>query len=374
MEAIGTLAGGIAHDFNNILSAIIGYSEMALNNLPRGSRPEQHVREILTAGTRAKALTAQILAFSRKRKGERKPVRVGPILTDAMRLIRATLPSTVELRHTVTDPSIVVLADSTQLHEVAMNLCTNAWQAMPKGGVLELGLDRVDTDEPLILARSTLPPGRYARIWVADNGLGIEPETLDRIFDPFFTTKSAQGTGLGLSVVYGIVTRHGGGIDVHSLPEAGTRFDVYIPLCDDQQPVENEDVQVIRRGRGQTILLVDDEPTLVTLGEEMLADLAYEPVGYNSSPAALAAFRENPDRFDLVILDQMMPRMTGTELAEQIARIRPDIPIVLMTGYDDPARDGPAGAARIRRILLKPLSLQEISSCLSQMLPDAPAA
>jgi signal transduction histidine kinase/CheY-like chemotaxis protein len=371
MEAIGTLAGGIAHDFNNILSAIIGYSELALGNLPEDSRPAGHVREILTAGTRAKALTSQILAFSRRREGERKPVRLLPILTDAMRLIRASVASTVELRSTVTDPSLVVLADSTQLHQVAMNLCTNAWQAMPHGGVLELGLDRVDAKEPLVLGKSTLPAGHYARMWVADSGHGIEPKAIDRIFDPFFTTKNAQGTGLGLSVVYGIVARHGGGIDVHSVPSKGTRFDVYIPLSD-QPAIESENVAALRRGRGQTIMLVDDEETLVTLGEEMLADLAYEPVGYSRATTALAAFRDNPHRFDLVILDQMMPQMTGTELAEEIARIRSDIPIVLLTGYEDAALEGRVGVERIRRILLKPLAREELASCLAQMLPDAP--
>jgi CheY-like chemotaxis protein len=223
----------------------------------------------------------------------------------------------------------------------------------------------------LALRKSTLPPGRYARIWVADNGHGIDPDAIDRIFDPFFTTKNAQGTGLGLSVVYGIVARHGGGIDVHSAPGKGTRFDVYIPLCD-QPAAESENAAAPRRGRGQTILLVDDEKSLVTLGEEMLADLAYEPVGYNSATAALDAFRDNPHRFDLVILDQMMPHMTGTDLAEEIAHLRPDIPIILLTGYEDAALDGRIGVDRIRRILLKPLSLEELGSCLAQMLPDAP--
>ncbi len=299
LEAIGTLAGGIAHEFNNILAAILGYGEMA-----------QH---------------------------ERVPVHVQSVVNEALEQITASLPAGITLQRELAAGDAAVLGDPTQVHQVALNLCANAVQAMPHGGTLTVAVHNVVLREPLLVTTSRLQAGSYLRLVVGDSGVGIAPRVLERIFDPFFTTKEiGVGTGLGLSLVHGIVTDLGGGISVQSRLGSGTTLTVYLPWSACVAPVAAV-APPLAHGAGETVLLVDDEDSLVQLGEEMMAQLGYEPVGFASSLAALESLRATPARFDLVLTDEAMPEMTGSELAREIRKIRPDIPIVLMSGYVTPA-------------------------------------
>ena len=334
LEAIGTLAGGIAHDFNNILAAILGYGEMAQKDCAEGSAQRRHIDAAISAALRAKSLVERILAFSRSGMGERVPVHVQSVVVEALEQLAASLPPAVQLEQDLEAGDAAVLGDPTQVHQVVMNLCANAVQAMRAGGTLSVMLDHALAEAPCV-STTQLAPGAYVALAVRDTGTGIAPQVLERIFDPFFTTKEVGvGTGLGLSLVHGIVTDLGGGIDVHSRVGAGSTFTVYLPWHGSAQAAEAVH-EAMAGGGGETVLLVDDEEALVRLGEEMIAELGYEPVGFTSSAAALEAFRE-PERFDAVLSDEAMPDMTGSELAREIRGIRPDIPIVLMSGYVTP--------------------------------------
>ena len=262
--------------------------------------------------------------------------------------------------------------DPTELQQVVMNLCANAAQAMDGRGVLRVGLDTISPRRTLGLSHGSLPAGRYVRLKVRDSGHGIDPATMERIFEPFFTTKEAgQGTGLGLSTVHGIVSAHGGAINVKSRPGKGTTFEVYFPRSEQEAPEEEPAHAPDRKGHGETVLIVDDDKPLVLLGEEMLAALGYEPVGFDQSRAALAAFRADPARFDLVLTDEVMPDMTGAELAGAIHDIRPDVPIVLMTGYDGKLRPDRRRSSGVREVLKKPLLSRSLADCLSRQLAGA---
>jgi PAS domain S-box-containing protein len=367
LEAMGTLAGGIAHDFNNILSAILGYGEMAQKDAPEGSAQRRHIDASLSAGMRAKSLVERILAFSRSGMGERAPVHVQSVVEEALNLLAASLPPHVRLDRDLNAGDAAVLGDPTQIHQVVMNLCTNAVQAMNAMGRLTVSLDLVDKFETMA-ATSALPGGSYVRLAVRDTGHGIAPDVMERIFDPFFTTKGVGvGTGLGLSLVHGIVTDLGGGIDVESPAGQGTVFTVYLPRCGTVAASERID-EAVPNGSGETILLVDDEEPLVRLGEEMVALLGYEPVGFTASTEALQAFRRSPERFHAVLSDEAMPGMTGSELAREIRVIRPDIPIVLMSGYVSPALLARARELEVADVLAKPLVARDIARGLHNAL------
>jgi signal transduction histidine kinase/ActR/RegA family two-component response regulator len=369
MEALGTLAGGIAHDFNNILAAILGYAEMALGRLRQDSREWRHVQEVRKAGERARDIVDRILAFSRRTEHRRRPVRMRPLLEETAGLLEASLPATVTLRTALPDADAVVLGEPGRLQQVVMNLCTNAAQAMAGNGVIDLGLDRVALDAGRTLSHGALAPGRYVRLTVRDRGHGIDPATLERIFEPFFTTKAVgAGTGLGLAMVHGIVADHGGAMHVHSSPGAGSSFEAYFPQTDVPPADDDRSEEPLPLGEGETVLLVDDERPLVLLGEEMLASIGYEPVGFDQSPAALAAFRADPDRFDLVLTDELMPEMTGTELATALHEVRPDLPIILMTGHGGRVDAREARAVGVREVLKKPLLCADLARGLARHL------
>jgi signal transduction histidine kinase/CheY-like chemotaxis protein len=369
MEALGTLAGGIAHDFNNILAAILGYAEMALGRLRRDSREWQHVQEVRKAGERARDIVDRILAFSRRSEHRQRPVRMRPLLEETAGLLEASLPSTVTLRTSLPDADAIVLGEPSRLQQVVMNLCTNAAQAMAGQGVIDVALDLVELDTARTLSHGALAPGRYVRLTVRDNGHGMDAATLERIFEPFFTTKAVgTGTGLGLAMVHGIVSDHGGAMNVRSSPGAGSSFEAYFRQAEALPAEDDSSGAPLPLGQGEAILLVDDERPLVLLGEEMLASIGYEPVGFDESSAALAAFRADPDRFDLVLTDELMPEMTGTELATALHEIRPDLPIILMTGHGGRVGPRELHATGIREVLKKPLLSADLAKGLARHL------
>ena len=369
LEAVGTLAGGIAHEFNNILGAILGHAEMALSPRAGAAAVRRHVEQIMTAGERARGVVDQVLTFSRRSEPRHHPFAVQAVAAEAIDLLRVSLPATLDLRMTLRAPDARMRGDPAQLQQVLMNLCANATHATEGRGTVDIALDTVAVASDRALSHGSLSPGRYVRLSVADNGHGMDAPTLQRIFEPFFTTKEAgRGTGLGLPTVHGVVAAHHGAIDVQSAPGAGTRFEIYFPQIDDRAGEEGARDAALRRGEGETILLIDDERDLVRLGEEMLAELGFEPVGFDDSALALAAFRVDPQRFDLVLTDEVMPTMTGTELAAAMHRLRPDLPVVLMTGYAGPAQIDHVDDAGIREVIRKPLLSANVAACLARHL------
>jgi PAS domain S-box-containing protein len=371
MEAIGTLAGGIAHDFNNILGAILGYGELAQRKAGEGSAIRDPLDQVMQAGNRGKRLVEHILAFSRSGVGERVPVHVQSVVEETLEILTASLTGGVRLEKTLRGADAAVVGDATQLHQVTMNLCTNAVQAMPEGGVLTVTLDRVEIADRRMLSHGTLPPGAYVRLQVSDTGSGIPPTVLERIFDPFFTTKGVgEGTGLGLSLVHGIVADFGGAIDVSTREGAGTTFAVWLPASGETAAPLADAAGALPHGNGEAVMVVDDERPLVALAEETLAELGYDPAGFDSSLAALAAFRAEPQRYDLVLTDETMPELTGTELAREIRQLRADVPIVLMSGYSGPHLTERAHAAGVCDILRKPLVGRDIAESLARALPE----
>ena len=376
MEAIGTLAGGIAHDFNNILTAILGYTELALEDLRPESPAGRYLQEVRKAGVRAKTLVQQILTFSRRTDQARRPVQLPLLIEEALALLRASLPSTIEMGHELAPDVGPVLADPTQLHQVLLNLCANAAHAMREtGGRLVVRLAAVEvapTAPP-----SDLAPGAYACLTVSDTGQGMAPEVLERIFEPFFTTKApGEGTGMGLALVHGIVTNHGGVVRVSSVVGQGTTFTVYLPRSAAGGGAAGAaapggaagEGAAAGAGRGRRVLLVDDEEALVSLGEAMLRRLGYEVVVCTSSAEALAVFRAAPQRFDLVITDQTMPHLTGEGLAQAVRRLRPEMPIILCTGFSHVMHAERARELGIDAFVLKPLAMQELAQTIAQVL------
>jgi PAS domain S-box-containing protein len=373
MEAVGTLAGGIAHDFNNILGAILGYGELAHQHAQEGSALRRYVDNVMHAAGRAKALVDRILGFSRSGLGEREPVNVQAVVEETLELLQASLPATIRLETRLDAGDAAVIGDATNLHQVAMNLCTNAVQAMPRGGALSVSLERVEASERRVHLRGkALPPGPYVRLVVSDTGSGIPPHVFERMFDPFFTTKSVgEGTGLGLSLVHGIVTDLGGAIDVNTRLNEGTSFEIWLPVAGETGRPETEAVREVPHGAGETVMIVDDEPLLVSLTEELLAGLGYEPAGFASSRAALQAFRANPQRFDLILTDEAMPDLIGTELAREVRLVRPSIPIILMSGHGGAPLATRAAAIGIDAVLHKPLQRHDLAESLARVLRDS---
>ena len=369
MEAIGTLAGGIAHDFNNILMAMLGYADMAKYDVPDDSTAGVSLKEVFKAGARAKDLVKQILAFSRQGEQERKPIQIHPVVKEALKLLRASLPSTIEIRQNIDTSCGTVVADPTQIHQVLMNLCTNAYHAMrEKGGVLDVNLNVVEVDAVLARTYPDLREGSYIRLTVSDTGCGMDRATQERIFEPFYTTKAVgEGTGMGLATVHGIVTSHGGVITLYSELGKGSVFHVYLPRLEDEVAVEVSETEEIPIGK-ESILLVDDEEQLVHMEQQMLERLGYHVTSRVSSLEALEAFRAMPDKFDLVITDQTMPNLTGVELAEELMRIQPDIPIVLVTGFSEVITPEKAKQMGIRKYLMKPITIFELGKAIRQVL------
>ncbi|HYS13419.1 MAG TPA: PAS domain-containing protein, partial [Burkholderiaceae bacterium] len=368
LEAMGTLAGGVAHDFNNILAAILGYGEMVQKEAGDNTALRRHIDAAMSAGMRAKALVERILAFSRSGMGEQVPVHVQSVVSEVLEVVAGSLPSGIRIEQTLAAGNAGVMGDPTQLHQVVMNLCANAVQAIKGEGTVTVSVDTVELNSMHVVTTCTLPGGPYVRLCVGDTGSGIDPNVIDRIFDPFFTTKEVGvGTGLGLSLAHGIVADLGGGINVENRPGAGAVFTVYVPWqCSVATPEKVDEAVIV--GSGETILLVDDEEALVRLGEEMVAELGYDAVGLSSSKEALELFRAEPERFDVVLSDEAMPGLTGSELTIEIRKIRPNIPVVLMSGYVTPALSARAQDAGVVDVLAKPLVSREIARSLANAL------
>jgi len=369
MEAIGRLAGGIAHDFNNILGAILGYGELVQDNLAEGNTVRRYIDQVMLAGARGKGLVDRILAFSRSGVNERLPLQVQSVVEETLELLTPSLPPNVRLERRLDAAETTVLGDATQLHQVVMNLCTNAVQAMGSGGVLTVAIERAVLGERRLLSHGTLGAGSYVRLAVGDTGGGISPAVLDRMFEPFFTTKRVgDGTGLGLALVHGIVADFGGAIDVTTPMGIGTTFTTWLPALGEMRSPAVEPAGEPPRGRGETVMIVDDEPALVALAEETLTELGYGAVAFDSGVLALQAFRAEPERFDLVLTDETMPGLTGTELAREINQLRPEIPIVIMSGYSDMPLRERAEAAGVAAVLGKPLVRRNIAEALARAL------
>jgi signal transduction histidine kinase len=374
MEAIGTLAGGIAHDFNNIIGIISGFSEIALTAAPpdTSTRFKDCIKEVFNAAGRAKDLVNQILTFSRKGAIIRKPLQISLVIKEALKMLRASLPSTIELKQNIPNDLPPVIADPTQIYQILMNLCTNAGHALrDNGGILEVSLGLIHFGPGEILPHPDLSEGAYQKLTVRDTGHGMTREVIERIFEPFYTTKGpGEGTGMGLSVVHGIVKGHEGVILVQSEPGKGTSFDIFLPsMASDLEP---EIFQDTRPESGiEHILLVDDEASLTDLGVQMLSSYGYHVSTAANGLDALAVFKKDPEDFDLVITDMTMPKMTGLDLSHNIRQLREDIPIILCTGYTETVRMETAKAIGIRKLVNKPILWNELAGVIRKII-DSP--
>ncbi len=371
MEAIGTLAGGIAHDFNNILSGIMGYAQLGMLESDRESDNYRWLQGVQEACDRASELVRQILTFSRQGEQERTPIQIHLIVKEALKLLRATLPLNIDIVEKISSDADVILADSTQIHQLVMNLCTNAYHSMlDQGGTLEIILQPQDLNPGIQAQQLDLEPGPYTKLTISDTGCGMDSATLNKIFDPYFTTKEAdKGTGLGLSVVHGIVKSHGGVISVNSEPGRGTRFEVLFPQITIDKKTRQEAVESIPTG-SESILLVDNEDAVVETGKSILEKLGYRVNGHTDPQKAYDAFAAHSDDFDLVITDMSMPCLTGEELSKRLMEIRPDIPILLCTGYSDQLDAANAYAMGIKKFLLKPLEMSELATIIREVLDE----
>ncbi len=369
LESLGTLAGGIAHDFNNILGAIMAYTELARMDTEGQTDVHRHLQQVLKACNRAKDLVQQILAFSRQQKKQRIPVRLQPIIEEVFELLRSTLPKTLEMKATISTEACLVLADPTQIHQVLVNLCTNAAHAMRgRFGKLEVRLEPFVVDEAFASTLPELQPGRHVQLSVSDTGHGMDTDTIKRIFEPFFTTKGlGEGTGLGLAVVHGIVRDHEGAIQVVSRPGHGSAFHVYLPV--DVNDAMNADLPptVWASGREQHVLLVDDEPALCSALEGLLQRMNYTVTVRTSPKEAINTFRAHPDLFDLVITDMEMPGMTGLDLAKELQKLGPALPVLLMTGWCDTQTCESIRRLGIRDLLMKPISPAALGEMLDRV-------
>ncbi len=371
MESIGTLAGGIAHDFNNILFPIIGHAEMLLDDLPQESPLRNNLDEIYGGSLRARDLVKQILTFSRQTEHEMKPLKVQLVVEEVLKLVRSSLPATISTHHDISNECGLVMADPTQIHQIAMNLCTNAFHAMEEtGGKLIVSLQEVE----LTVADSkdsTMIPGPHVCLTVADTGTGIEQNVKERMFDPYFTTKDeGKGTGLGLAVIHGIIKNHGGHISVYSEPGKGAEFKVYLPVIKPQKTVQQVETDLPIQQGAERILLIDDQDAIVQMIRQMLERLGYHVTARISSPDALEVFRIQPDKFDLVITDMTMPNMTGDKLAGELIKIRSDIPIILCTGFSERMPEEKATSLGIKGFLMKPVVMKDLSAKIREVLDN----
>lgn len=370
MEAIGTLAGGIAHDFNNILSAIIGFTELGLDDAPKGSILSDNLQETYAAGKRAKELVRQILTFARQADDHLKPVQVSLIVKEALRFLRSTIPTTIQIESDIGSNSLI-MGNPTQVHQIMINLCTNAAHAMePEGGILAVGLRDITIDVPNSAPLPDMKVGQYVQLTVSDTGKGIPPNIRSLIFDPYFTTKEVgKGTGMGLAMVHGIVESYGGKIAVDSTLNKGTVITVYLPVTIQHEALGNIESDVMPGGR-ERILLVDDEAAIVNIGRQLLERLGYSISTRTGSMEALALFRQNPEQFDLIITDLTMPHMTGVKLARELLAIRPDIPIILCTGYNNIIPAEGYEALGIKALAHKPIVRSELAKLIRNVLDE----
>ncbi len=367
LESIGTLAGGIAHDFNNILAVIIGYTEMLLTKNEETDPSYRYLKEIYKAGNRARNLVKQILTFSRDTEGEKTPVCISAILKETLDLIRATLPSTIEIKSSILSNSFI-LSDPTRLHQVFMNLATNSFHAMKRGGMLTVDARDVIID-PSVFPGTNMKTGRYTKVCISDNGHGIEPAVLDRIFEPFYTTKDVnEGTGLGLSVVHGIIQSLGGDISVESTPGIGTAFTIFLPVHDIHATSDSEEKFNGGEAGSGHIMCVDDEKPMADLLEAVLTDLGYTISCFTNSLQALDSFENNPKKYDLVLTDHTMPKLTGLEMAKKFLSIRKDIPIILQTGYSDAVEREGVLKLGIADFIMKPVHKDELAGKIRLLL------
>jgi PAS domain S-box-containing protein len=369
MESIGTLASGIAHDFNNILCIITGCAELAIRNLNDDPANIRYIEKVLQSGYRARDLVQQILNFSRTSEEGLIPINILPVLKEALKLLRSTLPTTIQIYEYWNAQNDRILGNSTQIHQVLMNLCTNAAHAMRgRGGTLEVFLDDVDLLEQTTVGHVNLEPGAYLKLTVSDTGHGIPAEDVARIFDPYFTNKSKnEGTGLGLFIVHGIVRDHRGAIDVTSYLNKGTTFEIFLPVSTEKQIIKSENTNQSPMGKGN-ILFVDDEINIVESYGELLTNFGYTVTGVTSSHNALKIFSEDPSRFDLVLTDYTMPKMTGIQLAEKLLGIRPDLPVILCSGYTEEISPAMVKTKGLIKIVHKPLIVNEIAETIHQCL------
>ena len=369
MESLGNLAGGIAHDFNNILYPIVGMAELLLDDLPEDSPAYEKAKEILKAGRRGSDLVKQILAFSRQSEHVIIPVRPQQVLRETVKFSRATIPASIKITEQIQDDCGLILADPTQLHQIALNILTNAYQAVEdKGGTITVRLQERDL-EPPDMADFSLEPGRYAVLTIADTGPGMEPELLERIFEPYFTTKEpGRGSGIGLAVVYRTVKDHKGDIRVFSEVGKGTAFEVYLPVLDESPEDDLAESQNVEIGGAERILIVDDEEPIIKLERDILQRFGYRVSESSDSAAALKLFEENPYGFDLEITDMTMPGMTGDQLAIRMLSVRPDVPIVLCTGYSERISKDRAYQLGIKGFLTKPFYKSELGEMVRNVL------
>jgi signal transduction histidine kinase/ActR/RegA family two-component response regulator len=372
LQAIGTLAGGIAHDFNNILFPIVGYTELTMDDIPQDSQARKNLEEVLKATNRAKGLVQQILTFSRQNGQELKPLKVQILIKEALKLLRATIPSSIEINSSIDEECGLVKGDPTQIHQVIMNLCTNAYHALQdNSGKIEVCLKEANLSYEQSSERIGLKVGRHLELIVKDNGHGMTHQVMERIFDPYYTTKElGKGTGLGLSVIHGIIKNHGGDISVSSQPDAGSMFSVYLPIIDDID-VEIEPVQTVGVTKGnERILLIDDEEQIIDLERRILERLGYKVTSKTDSLEALEEFSARPDGFDLVITDMTMPKINGDRLARKLMDINPQIPVILCTGFNEAITEEKALSMGIGKFVMKPIVKDELAYTIRSVLDN----
>ena len=371
METIGTLAGGIAHDFNNILTPILGYTEMALEELPLESTLKYDVEQINNAATRGKDLVQQILTFSRQVDVDKKPLELHLVVKEVLNLIRASFGSNIEIHQDLEKNCGTVMADATQMHQIIMNICTNAYHAMiNKGGVLSIKLDVLDVDARRLKTASKIKSGTYVRITISDTGHGMDKQTIDRIFEPFFTKKEVgSGSGLGLSVVHGIVNSYNGTIEVQSKPGKGSKFMIYLPQYTSEGSGNELTRESATRGN-EHILFVDDEKEITYMGKKMLESLGYTVDIRTDGSGALREIKSDPLKYDLLVTDQAMPRMLGSDLVTEAKKIRPDLKVIIITGYQDSLPGNAETELGVSEIILKPLILSDFSKLIREVLDN----
>jgi signal transduction histidine kinase/DNA-binding NarL/FixJ family response regulator len=370
MEAIGTLAGGIAHDFNNMLGAMLGYTNLAIQDVPEGTVAHRNLEEVLTAANRARELVKQILTFGREGEENMKPLRIASVVREATRTIKSSLPANIDVHENIKTTSSSILANVIHIHQILLNLCNNASHAMSeKGGVLKVGLVDIDIESDTIINNTHLKQGKYVRLSVSDTGSGMKQEVTERVFEPFFTTKEVgKGTGMGLSVVHGIVKKCNAIIGIESQEGKGTTFNIFFPRIQTENEKTAESSSDTLEDDNGLILLVDDEEIIVDVTTQTLERMGYKIIGKTSSLEALEIFREEPNRFDMVITDHRMPKLTGTQFAQKLIDIRADIPIVLCTGFSEDIGPEEAKKLGIREYMMKPVTGKQLAQTIETIL------